>query len=218
VETNSGPNLGGLASLYERALLVRFSPDGPVRFREYQRRPAFARCSLSEKPLAFISQHDVTGFFATRQKYRLGETARVRLAAMSYGVRPVQRLYFEIPEGESADILRAGLTNPPEGPVKISVQGMVGRFPIEEWGMDEYSFTSPVKGCRAFAENGRNFVEIEIGLHRNADGEAADIDVPLLVLEQLIEGTEALSQDDMIEGRYWLQGTLIDGSTGASIP
>jgi len=149
-------------------------------------------------------------FFATRERYRVGETARVRLAAMSYGVRPVERLYFEIPEGESADILRAGLTNSPEGPVKISVQGMVGRFPIEEWGMDEYSFMSPVKGCRTFTENDRNFVEIEIGLHRNADGEAPDIDVPLLVLEQLIEGTETLSQDDMIEGRYWLQGTLVD--------
>lgn len=143
-------------------------------------------------------------FFINRNRYRIGEVNRIRLAAFAYVVKSMGQEYVQIDDPERAAVLREQLNMPANEPVRFLMTDFVARFPQEP--ADDCGFASPIKDIKPCEANGFALRKAKIALARGYD----DIDAPLYIGAHTVAEGLDLRLGAQVQGAYWLQGYLAE--------
>lgn len=141
-------------------------------------------------------------FFLNRNRYKVGEFNRIRLAAFGYVVKPLNQEYVEIDDPERAAVLRETLNMPKDKPVRFLMTDFVARLPGET--VDDCDFASPIKAISALNVNGLVLHQATIAIARLDE----DLDAPLYFAPHVARNDPLLATGSMLQGAYWLQGYL----------
>ncbi len=144
-------------------------------------------------------------YHINRDRYRIGEKQRVRMAALCFDVRAQRATSVVFDDPEQEEHVRHRLGIPPGEPVNISMVGMVARLPGDD--DPEYaSFTSPVKDLKTVTANGFTLLRAVVALARDEN----DLDVPMFIPAHIAANYPALAPGVTADGINWVQGTLAE--------
>lgn len=147
-------------------------------------------------------------FFKNVQRYVIGQSIAVRLAAFGYSARPERRDFIVIPGAQAAEIhARNGIES--SEPIRVRLKGFIGRRPVEGFGPDHWAYAAPLMNLERLNTDGGQVLRLTIGLLPSRIGPS--IEAPLYIGAHLVEAEgNVLESGRQIEGAYWLQGYPAD--------
>ena len=147
-------------------------------------------------------------FCVNRYKYHFGETVQIRLAAIGYVISSIPWISFDLPEEMGGAELRERLQTAPSEPTPMSMEYTVATSKIEEVGLGEWRFISPIGDTSSFMFNDNRIVQLGIRFHPLTTCALDALEIPLYVHEDSIKGIDKLHNGQLVRGTYWLQGSL----------
>lgn len=92
-------------------------------------------------------------------------------------------------------------------PLRLSFRGSAIMFPIEGWGIDDYSFRAPVGSIAAVDWPGGSLTRLDVALARPGE---RDFDAPIYAAQHVIKNGSRIAVGADVSGAVWLQGSPVE--------